>query len=199
MDEPRFEDDYRPPRINWDFRVAHSLWLMSTDEVERNLRMAAWTMLRLSGTGVDMGFALQNLRAVPDPTLAYGYGPTKVHRIRPSAVEISHMDHVSRWYALVPEDKRVVRRVLGLSVLWDEDDERLFMPRARIARAVGCTPRSVGGWYRQGLQLVLGGLMARDQAPRVCLYRLSAEQARPISTNKLSRRFSGISGADRRV
>src|SRR5271167_2435504 len=72
----------------------------------------------------------------------------------PTAAEIAAMDQAFRMVALVPDDKRVLRRiVLARSLVNPLNDRHLFSWR-RLARTVGADHHAVQRWHRYMIRLI---------------------------------------------
>ena len=77
----------------------------------------------------------------------------------PLPSEVSRMDQVLRWIALVPPGQRVLRRIVGLRALsrWRGDELLPILPWRAVAERVGASARAVRLWPGQALGAASGG------------------------------------------
>jgi hypothetical protein len=68
------------------------------------------------------------------------------------------MDEAFGWLALIPEQKFLLRRILGARALVHPLTGRHLFPWRRLAAAVGADHKSVQRWHAQGLDMVVQAL-----------------------------------------
>ncbi len=136
----------------------------AVDLVREELEWAGATFIamRLPKVGPKEPQALWPSYA-PDVDVAYGYNTTRTHAALPSAAEISLMDKILAWVELVPKDKLVVKRVVGMrAMVRPENGRHLYSWRA-IGKIVGASGTAAMNWHRVGLGIIVaavGGLAA---------------------------------------
>ncbi|HEX7389829.1 MAG TPA: DUF6362 family protein, partial [Acidiphilium sp.] len=95
---------------------------------------------------------------------AYGWQSARVRPPHPSAAAIDRMDEALSWLALIPEERSVLRRIVGARALTHPLTGRSLFPWRKLAGVLGTDHKSVQRWHRDGLRLILAGL-AQSAAP----------------------------------
>ena len=103
------------------------------------LRTSAWQVL--SGAMEGEGAPIARVRAA-----------------LPGSARISRMDEALGWIALIPPDRIVLRRIVGLRALVHPLTERHLYPWRRLGAALGADHKAVQRWHGQGIALILAGL-----------------------------------------
>lgn len=110
---------------------------------------AGRTLLALRASGLkpaDTGSAWPDV--VRDSIEAYGWTGEAIKPAAPSSRAIEHMDFVYTWTGLLPEGKRLYRRILALrGLMHPVRGEPLYSWR-RIATVLGCSATSVERWHK---------------------------------------------------
>jgi hypothetical protein len=133
-----------------------------TAYVEYWLRRAGMTLLSLPDRGPILGWRPQSeeLRR----SLAEQAAERRLLRRTPSAVDISAMDVALGWLRLVPDDRRVLRRIVAARMLVSPTTERHLYSWRQIARLVGADHHAVQRWHAQGINHIVRGLKALEDA-----------------------------------
>jgi hypothetical protein len=128
------------------------------DAVIARLEEAGVTLLRMPRLGYNIG-ALNYWPEVVRQWEDYGKGdPGPLRPARPSAGDITLMDHAFQLLGHIPHDRYVLRRVVGLRALVDPMTDRHIWTWGRIAFAIGADRRTVPHWHRQGIAMIVAGL-----------------------------------------
>ncbi|MDA8250022.1 MAG: DUF6362 family protein [Rhodospirillales bacterium] len=79
----------------------------------------------------------------------------------PGSARITRMDQALGWIALIPPDRYVLRRIVGLRALVHPLTDRHLYPWRRLGAALGADHKAVQRWHGQGIALILAGLAGR--------------------------------------
>jgi hypothetical protein len=110
---------------------------------------SGWTT-RLRTTRLDVVQAAAGV-------LAEGSGPRLKPPV-PDAGAISRMDEAFAWLRLIPEDRYVLRRILGARALTHPLTLRHLHSWRRIAALLGADHSAVRRWHAEGIGLILRSL-----------------------------------------
>ncbi len=91
--------------------------------------------------------------------------PARLRAALPDAGRITRMDEAFGWIALIPRDRIVLRRIVGLRALVHPLTDRHLYPWRRLGTALGADHKAVQRWHGQGIALIVAGL--RDGDARV--------------------------------
>jgi len=126
--------------------------------VSWRLEEAGRTLLCLPGTGYSTRLRMSSLEIVRTAMEAYGWTPGRIRPPVPSGAAIDRMDEAYAWLKLIPEEKYVLRRILGARSLVHPLTDRHLFPWRRLAAALGADHKAVQRWWAQGVDLVVRGL-----------------------------------------
>ena len=76
----------------------------------------------------------------------------------PSSVQISRMDEAMGWIATIPQDKYVLRRIVGARSLVSPMTERHLYPWRRLGALLGADHKAIQRWHAQGIELIVTAL-----------------------------------------
>lgn len=82
----------------------------------------------------------------------------------PSAAAISRMDQTMSWLRLIPDDRRMLRRIVCARALVNPVTERAVMSWRNIAARVGASHTAVRTWHDNGIDMIV----QRLQEPGLC-------------------------------
>lgn len=129
---------------------------LTRDELDVVLPAAGWCLIRLRISARGPGLRANRwMVPVGDPTLAYGYNEEPVTKLRPTGLEISMMDEVYGWLTLLPPDQFVLRRIISLRMLWDDDNGRNWYTWGHAAQVIGCDRRAIAYWHELAVRKLL--------------------------------------------
>ncbi len=129
------------------------------------LEEAGATLLALPGTGYSTRMRVGHLEVVPSVAEAYGADRGRVKPPTPSAARISRMDEALGWIALIPADRRVIRRIVGARSLVSPVTERHLFSWRRLGEVVGADHKAVQRWHGQGIDMLVGAVAALSRRP----------------------------------
>jgi hypothetical protein len=91
-----------------------------------------------------------------------GYAP-EGGRLRPPvppSIRITRMDETFGWLALIPQDRYVLRRIVGARALVSPVTGRHLYSWRRLGSLVGADHKAVQRWHAQGVDLLVAALNA---------------------------------------
>ncbi len=126
--------------------------------VIHRLEEAGCTLLTLPGTGYSTRLRTSNLDVV---RAAEAFGAETGGRIRPpvpSAVQITRMDEALGWITLIPQDRYVLRRIVGARSLVSPSTERHLYSWRRLGTVLGADHKAVQRWHATGIEMIVAVL-----------------------------------------
>jgi Domain of unknown function (DUF6362) len=124
------------------------------------LEDAGRTLLSLpSGGGFSTALQGSGMDVVRNFMDAYGWTEIRVRPPTPSAVAIDTMDHTFRWLRFIPQDRYVLRRIVGARSLVHPITDRHLYAWRRIGSTLGCDYRAVERWHREAIDLIVAKLL----------------------------------------
>lgn len=144
---------YRPP--------GQHAYDIDADFVIYRLEEAGATVLALPGTGWSTRMRSSSIEIVRTAMESYGWSAARIRPPAPGSDKISRMDEAMAWLTLIPQEKYVLRRVVGArSLVHPITDRHLFAWR-RLGAALGADHKAVQRWHAQGIDMIVKGLKAR--------------------------------------
>jgi hypothetical protein len=135
---------------------------LDADYVIYRLEEAGATLLALPGTGWSTRLRTSSLEIVRTALEAYGWETARIRPSVPSADKIDRMDEAMAWLTEIPQDRYVLRRVVGArSLVHPITDRHLFAWR-RLGFALGADHKAVQRWHAQGIALIVAALAQMD-------------------------------------
>jgi hypothetical protein len=89
---------------------------------------------------------------------AYGWQDSKVRPAIPSPAEITAMDEALAWLSLIPQDRYVLRRIVGARCLMDPMRNRHVFTWRRLAVMIGADHKAVQAWHARGIAAIVTAL-----------------------------------------
>ena len=132
---------------------------LDAEAVVARLEEAGETLLCLPAGGYTTKLRTSTWTVLDDAAEAYGYGT--VGRLRPpvpDAARISRMDVALGWLALIPDDRFVLRRIVGSRMLVSPTTGRHLFPWRRLGTLLGADHKAVQRWHGQGIGLLVQAL-----------------------------------------
>ena len=140
----------------------------AASHVIRRLEQAGHTLLCLPDTGPSTRMrssALEVVRAACEMEQSL---PGK--RLRPPippAHRIAEMDEAWAWLGLIPDDKHVLRRIVGARALVSPTTERHLFTWRRLGGLLGADHRAIQRWHGEGIAWIVVGLAKITARPAV--------------------------------
>jgi hypothetical protein len=122
------------------------------------LEEAGTTLLSIPDRGYSTKLRSSSLEIVRNALEAYGWAEKTIRPPVPSAAKIDRMDEALSWIPLIPEDKYVLRRIVGARCLISPLTERHLYPWRRLGAAIGADHKAVQRWHAQGIDLIVAAL-----------------------------------------
>ncbi len=148
-------DDAGPPPVSRHVDAAFVIY---------RLEEAGATLLALPGTGYSTRLKASHLAVVHDACQAYGY-EGRIKPPVPSAARITRMDEALGWIALIPQDRIVLRRIVGARSLVSPVTERHLFSWRRLGTVMGADHKAVQRWHAQGIDVLVAALGGRVACP----------------------------------
>jgi hypothetical protein len=131
---------------------------IDADYVVYRLEEAGATLLALPGTGWSTRLRTSSLDIVRTALESYGWTAARIRPAVPSAEKITRMDEALSWLSLIPQDKYVLRRVVGARSLVHPITDRHLFPWRRLGAALGADHKAIQRWHGQGVGLIVAAL-----------------------------------------
>jgi len=125
------------------------------------LEEAGATLLALPGTGWSTRLRTSSLDIVRTALESYGWTQTQIRPAVPSAEHITQMDEAMAWIGLIPQDRYVLRRIVGARSLVHPITGRHLFPWRRLGEALAADHKAIQRWHAQGIAMIVAGLSRR--------------------------------------
>ncbi len=126
--------------------------------VIQRLEECGRTLLALPAGGYSTRMRSFNLEVVRSAVDTYGWEGGKLRPSVPSASHITRMDDALRWVQLIPEDRYVLRRIVGARSLVSPLNDKHLFPWRRLGTMLGADHKAIQRWHAQGIGLIVAGL-----------------------------------------
>ena len=126
------------------------------------LEEAGCTLLTIPGTGYSTRLRTSNLDIV---RAAEAFG-TERGRIRPpvpSAAQITRMDEALGWITMIPQDRYVLRRIVGARSLVSPSTERHLYSWRRLGVVLGADHKAIQRWHATAIEMIVAVLNDRGR------------------------------------
>jgi hypothetical protein len=133
------------------------------------LEEAGATLLSLPKTGFSPALKTSALPILRDATESYGWSAAEVRPPMPSASRISRMDIVFGYLALIPQDRYLLRRIIGCRSLVHPISGRHLFSWRRLAEVLGADHKAIQRWHAEGIRIIVLALRHRaaEAPPRL--------------------------------
>ena len=135
---------------------------VDADYVVYRLEEAGATLLALPGTGWTTRLRSSSIEIVRTALEAYGWEAARIHPAVPAADKIDRMDEAMAWIPMIPQDRYVLRRVVGARSLVHPITDRHLFPWRRLGAVLGADHKAVQRWHAQGIALIVAALIQMD-------------------------------------
>ena len=126
--------------------------------VVARLAEAGATLLALPNSGPSTRLRTGGLEWVRDVVPLGTRGQTRLRPAAPDAAAIDRMDRALAWVSMIPQEKYVLRRVVGARSLVCPMTGRQVFSWRRIGTALGAEHKAVQRWHAQGVALIVAAL-----------------------------------------
>jgi hypothetical protein len=137
---------------------------MDSGFVIYRLEEAGATLLALPGTGYSTHMRVSQLDVVQAAAEAYGADKARMRAPVPSASRITRMDEALGWIPLIPQERYVLRRIVGARALVSPVTERHLYSWRRLGTLIGADHKAVQRWHAQGIDMLVAAVGALHQA-----------------------------------
>lgn len=131
------------------------------DSVIACLEEAGATLLSLPPSGFSPRMRTAALPVLHEAAEAYGWSAAELRPPMPSAARISRMDHAMGFLGLIPEDRYVLRRIVGCRALVHPLSGRHLFSWRRLGELLGADHKAVQRWHAEGIRLIVLALRRR--------------------------------------
>ena len=147
------------------------------------LEEAGRTLLALPSGGYSTRLRSFNLEVVRNAMEAYGWDTGRLRPGIPPAATISRMDVALQWITLIPQDRYVLRRIVGARSLVHPLTDRHMFPWRRLGSVMGADHKAVQRWHFQGIALIVASLnpAARKMPMEACGTRMAGPRAKRLA------------------
>ncbi|MDA8253605.1 MAG: DUF6362 family protein [Rhodospirillales bacterium] len=125
------------------------------------LEEAGRTLLALPHHGPSPRLRVSVWEVLNSAVEGYGAERPQLRPALPGSARITRMDEAFGWIALIPSDRYVLRRIVGLRALVHPLTDRHLYPWRRLGAALGADHKAAQRWHAQGIALILKGLQRR--------------------------------------
>jgi hypothetical protein len=135
--------------------------------VTYRLEEAGATLLALPNTGFSTRLRTSKLDVMA--SAAERFGQDAAGRVRPpvpSASRITRMDEALSWIILIPQERYVIRRIVGARSLVSPITERHLFSWRRLGQTVGADHKAVQRWHAQGIDMLVAAIGAMKRMER---------------------------------
>ncbi|GAB0115330.1 DUF6362 family protein [Acidisoma sp. C75] len=122
------------------------------------LEEAGSTLLSLPPSGFSPRLRTSSLPMLREATEAYGWQPAEIRPPMPSAARISRMDRAMSYISLIPQDRYVLRRIVGCRALVHPITGRHVYSWRRLGEALGADHKAVQRWHAEGIRIIIFAL-----------------------------------------
>ncbi len=144
----------------------HATGLSGTEIIAR-LEEAGSTLLALPASGYSTRMRTGKFDIVRSALEAYGAdkGAERLRPAVPPSAAITRMDEAMGWLALLPQDRYVLRRIVGARSLISPATGRHLFTWRRLATLLGADHKAIQRWHAQGIAMIARALATRRSAP----------------------------------
>jgi hypothetical protein len=153
------------------------------------LEEAGATLLSLPRTGFSPALKTSALPILREAAEAYGWSETEARPAMPSASRISRMDKAMGYLGLIPQDRYLLRRIVGCRALVHPISGRHLFSWRRLGEVLGADHKAIQRWHAEGIRMIV-----------FALRRIAAEET--VAQAERMRRFADMpqmTSVDRRA
>ncbi|MGH7067730.1 MAG: DUF6362 family protein [Acetobacteraceae bacterium] len=131
----------------------------TADSLIERLEEAGATLLSLpAGAGPRTDVRASRWPVVRAAVDAYGWSGARLRPAVPGASAISRMDEALGWISLIPQEKYVLRRIVGARALVSPLTGKHLFSWRRLGTVLGADARAVQRWHAKGIAAILAAL-----------------------------------------
>ena len=123
---------------------------MTHDDIIYRLEEAGATLLSL-----PPGAAVKPMPdAIKTALESYGWDRGRTRPQAPNDQQLARMEQAMGWLDLIPQDRYVLRRIVGARSLVHPITDRHLFPWRRLAAAMGADHKAVQRWHWEGVYMI---------------------------------------------
>ncbi len=122
------------------------------------LEEAGTTLLSLPPSGFSPGLKMSALPILREAAEAYGWSTAEVRPPMPSASRISRMDKAMGYLTLIPQDRYLLRRIVGCRALVHPISGRHLYSWRRLAELLRADHKAIQRWHGEGIRIIVFAL-----------------------------------------
>ena len=123
------------------------------------LEEAGRAILSLPQSGYSTRLRIGAIQPIRSALESYGWDASpRLRPPMPDAATITRMDEAFGWIALIPEDRYVLRRIVGCRALVSPLTERYLYPWRKIAALLGADHKAIQRWHAQGIDMLVAAV-----------------------------------------
>ncbi|MGH7122685.1 MAG: DUF6362 family protein [Acetobacteraceae bacterium] len=130
----------------------------TVESVIARLEEAGTTLLCLPISGRRPDLRTSHWPAIHTAIDAYGWSGARLRPAVPPAAAISRMDETLSWIGRIPDEKYVLRRIVGARALVSPLTGRYLFPWRRLGALLGADGRAVKRWHAKGITVICDSL-----------------------------------------
>lgn len=143
------------PAIPAPSRLRVTLNAATASTIVARLEEAGSTLLSLPHSGWSTRLRTSRLDIVHAAAEAYGYEHNaKLRPAVPDSSQVSRMDEAFAWLLLIPQDRYVLRRIVGARAMVSPLTGKHLYPWRRLAALLGADHKAVQRWHADGIGLI---------------------------------------------
>lgn len=131
---------------------------LDSDDVTYRLEEAGATLLALPGSEWKWRHHSASVDIMRTALESYGWSSDRVRPPAPGPEKIARMNEALSWLSLIPQEKYVLRRVVGARSLVHPITDRHLFPWRRLGAALGADHKAVQRWHAQGIEMIVKAL-----------------------------------------
>ena len=119
------------------------------------LEEAGRTLLALPQTGWSTRLRSSRLEIIHAAAEAYGHEPSaRLRPAMPDSTQVTRMDEAFAWLMLIPQDRYVLRRIVGARAMVSPVTAKHLYPWRRLASLLGADHKAVQRWHAEGIAII---------------------------------------------
>ncbi|CAH2602602.1 conserved protein of unknown function [Rhodovastum atsumiense] len=130
---------------------------LDAEYVVHRLEHAGRTLLALPDTGPRLGYRLRAFEIIRPMVEAWG-ADRRMRPPLPHPHDVTLMDEAFCWLACIPQDRYVLRRIVGARALVSPLTDRHLYSWSRLGTVLGADSRAIRRWHATGVDMIVGGL-----------------------------------------
>lgn len=129
------------------------------------LEEAGATLLSLPPSGFSPNLKTSALPILREAAEAYGWSTAEVRPPMPSASRISRMDTVMGYLIHIPQDRYLLRRIVGCRALVHPISGRHLYSWRRLGEVLHADHKAIQRWHGEGIRIIIFALrrLAADE------------------------------------